>query len=66
LINGLLTVKARWGIYCFVEGGGGGDAGSGLPPGGPDPRPEERPKIKFCSNFPLIYTKNLDNLDTSR
>ena len=50
LINGLLTAKAGWGIYCFVVCGGGGDAGSGAPDGGPDPRPDECPKISF-KNF---------------
>ena len=35
LINGLLTVKAGWGIYCFVVVRGGGDAGSGCSMGVP-------------------------------
>jgi hypothetical protein len=46
LINGLLTVKAGWGVYCFVVVRGGGDAGSGAPDGGPDPRPQPCRKNK--------------------
>jgi hypothetical protein len=45
LINGLLTVKAGWGVYCFVVVRGGGDAGSGAPDGGPDPQARRLPKF---------------------
>ena len=47
LINGLLTVKAGWGIYCFVVVRGGGDAGSGMLDGGPDPRPAKCPSFQI-------------------
>jgi hypothetical protein len=51
LINGLLTVKAGWGVYCFVVVRGGGDAGSGAPDGGPDPRPEKCSFVRSLVNF---------------
>jgi hypothetical protein len=54
LINGLLTVKAGWGIYCFVVVRGGGDAGSGAPDGGPDPRPEKHPDFRIFQKWKLV------------
>jgi hypothetical protein len=66
LINGLLTVKAGWGVYCFVVVRGGGDAGSGAPDGGPDPRPEACRKIRK-NNFitSKIKLKQLFTLNSS-
>ena len=45
-INGLLTVNAGWGIYCFVVVRGGGDAGSDNRHGGPEPQARRLPKNK--------------------
>jgi hypothetical protein len=45
LINGLLTAKAGWGVYCFVVVRGGGDAGSGRRHGGPEPQARRLPKF---------------------
>jgi hypothetical protein len=44
LINGLLTAKAGWGVYCFVVVRGGDDAGSGLRHGGPEPQARQLSK----------------------
>jgi hypothetical protein len=51
-INGLLTVNAGWGVYCFVEEEEGAYAGSELPQGGPEPQARRLPK-KREGDFPV-------------
>jgi hypothetical protein len=59
LINGLLTAKAGWGVYCFVVVRGGGDAGSGLRHGGPEPQARRLPIFQiFQKSFPHLLAES--------